>query len=142
MAKRHRHASIAGPAIMARTTAIAVLLFLVLPLCLPLAPPKGESALPACCRRDGKHRCGMGLRLQSSTQDRTEGRAVRSAPEPCPYRSTLSGPVASHAIAGPAQHPAYALPLAYSAAITQTVLLARISEARSHHKRGPPPFKA
>lgn len=127
---------------MVRTTAIAVLLFLVLPLCLPLAPLKGESALPACCRQDGKHRCGMALRLQSSIQDQTEGPAVRSAAEPCPYRLTLSGPTSPSAIAAPAQQPAYAVRLAYSAAIVQAVLRARISEARGHHKRGPPPFKA
>jgi len=127
---------------MLRTTAIAVLLLLVLPLWLPLAPLKGESALPACCRRDGKHRCGMGLRLRSSIQDQTEGPAVRSAAEPCPYRLTLSGPTSPSAIAGPAQQAAYALPLAYSAAFVETALRARISEARGHHKRGPPSFKA
>jgi hypothetical protein len=127
---------------MVRSTAIAVLLFLLVPLCLPLAPPRDESSLPACCRRDGKHRCGMAWRLQSSTQDQTNGPAVRSAAEPCPYRSALFGPIAPHAMAAPAQKPAYAPPLPYSAAIAQTVLLARISEARSHHKRGPPSFKA
>jgi len=127
---------------MRRSIASALLLFLVLPLSLPLVPPKGESALPACCRRDGKHRCGMALRLGSSTEDQTEGAAVRTAAEPCPYRSALFGPVVSHTIASPALQPSYQTPSAYSAVITQTVLWARISEARSHHKRGPPSFKS
>jgi len=127
---------------MRRPIAIALLLFLALPLCLPLARSTGESALPACCRRDGKHRCGMALRLRSSIQDETNGPAARSAVEPCPYRLALFGPTAPQTMAAPAPQPAYAPPLAYSAALVQTVLLARISEARSHHKRGPPSSKA
>jgi len=127
---------------MRRSVASALLLFLVLPLCLSLVPPKGESALPACCRRDGKHRCGMTLRLWSSIQDAIGGPAVRTAAEPCPYRSTLFGPVVAHAIAGVAQQPSFGPPSAYSAASAQTVLFARISQTRSHYKRGPPPFKA
>ena len=127
---------------MRRSVASALLLFLALPLSLPLVPAKGESALPACCRRDGKHRCGMALRLRSSIQDQTEGPAVRTVAELCPYRSALFGPVVSHAIASPALQPSYRTPSAYSAASAQTVLLARISQARSHHKRGPPSFKS
>lgn len=127
---------------MARTTAIAVLLFLWLPLCLPLAPPKAESSLPACCRRHGKHLCGLAARFRSSIQDQAHGPSVRGATEPCPYCSLLFGPAVGHVIGVPARAASCARPLTCPAAIVQTVLQARISEARSHHERGPPPFSA
>jgi len=127
---------------MRRPAAITLLVLMLVAFLAPAALATVVNPLPACCRRDGKHRCGMALRLRPSIQDQTAGPAVRSVAEPCPYRLKLSGPTSPSAIAGPARQPAYALPLAYSAAFVQTVLRARISEARSHHKRGPPPFKA
>lgn len=124
---------------MVRTTAIAVLFFLLLPLGLPLAPPGAGSPVPVCCRRDGKHRCSVAARLRPSTQDLSTGPALRSATEPCPYRSMLFRPAATDAIGIPARAAFCVRPLEYSEVILQTVLQARISEARSHHKRGPPP---
>ncbi len=127
---------------MARTTAIAVLMFLLLPLCLPLDQAKSEASLPACCRGNGKHRCSMMARFRPSNQDQSTGPAVRSANEPCPYGSMLFAPAAPYAIGVPARAASSARPVPYPAVILQAVLQARISEARSHHKRGPPPFLA
>jgi len=49
-----------------------------------------ESSLPACCRRDGKHRCMMamkGIRAFSEA-----GLAFRSTSPECPYRSNPPHP--------------------------------------------------
>ena len=124
---------------MVRATALAMLLFVLLSVCLPFFQPSLESSLPACCRRDGKHHCAMMAAVRSPSQDQT---TVRGAADLCPYRSILFRPAAPHALGVPARSAYCAQPISYPAAILQTVLQARISEARSHHKRGPPLFLA
>jgi hypothetical protein len=123
---------------MVRTTAIAVLMLLALPLCLPLAQLKTESSLPSCCRRNGQHHCAAMARFRSSNQPQPTEPGFRSATHPCPYRSMLFATVASHGIAVPARSSSWVRLVAYPAVIVHTILQARISEARSHHKRGPP----
>lgn len=122
---------------MPRSTAIATLLLLLLPLCLPLVPPKGESSLPACCGRDGKHRCSVSSRSRAAVQDHAAP-AVQTAGEFCPYRSLPFVPAASNAISLPAQRVSAVRPPEYPEAVLQTVMRARVAEARNHHKRGPP----
>jgi len=122
---------------MLRSKAIAtLLLLLLLPLCLPLVPPKGESSLPACCRGNGKHRCSV-KRLRATVQDHAAP-TVQTAGEVCPHRSLLFGATASCAVAVPSRAMYAIRPLTRSSAILQTVLRAGVAEARNHHKRGPP----
>ena len=127
---------------MVRATAVAVLMFLALPLCLPLAQLRSESSLPACCRRNGKHHCASMVRFRSSNQDQPTEPGFRSTTHPCPYRSMLFAPLASHAAAVPPRSSSWTQLVAYPAVIVQTVLQARISEARSHPKRGPPSWSS
>lgn len=122
---------------MLRSTAIATLLLLLLPLCLPLIPPKGESSPPACCRRDGKHRCSVSSRSRTAVQDHAAP-TVQTEGEFCRHRSLFFGTAASCAIAVPSRAAYANRPLLYSGAILQTLLRARVAEARNHHKRGPP----
>jgi len=126
---------------MVRSTAIAALLFLLLPLGVPLFPSKADSSLPACCRQDGKHRCGVAVRFRQSPQEPAGRTAIRSAKETCPYSSILFGPTVPERLVVSAQV-TWVRSSAFPAGIHQTVLQARISQARSHHKRGPPPFPA
>lgn len=127
---------------MGRTTAIAVLLFLLLPLCLPLAPTKAESSLPACCRQDGKHRCSVATRFRLSAQGQPARPTARSANEPCPYRSMLFAPAAPDAIGIPVRAVFCKRAVAYSKAILQAVRRSPTPEAHNHPKRGPPPLFA
>jgi len=46
-----------------------------------------ENAVPACCRRDGKHRCMMSMRGMLLGDTRP---SFRDALPDCPYRSHLS----------------------------------------------------
>jgi len=104
------------------------------------ASADSESDLPACCRRDGKHRCAMNdeyLRSRSS-----DGPDVVSPPQHCPMYPQWTGiaflrspfrfaalPTANIFSAGLRSHPA---------CFTQTFALYRISAERSRLERGPP----
>ena len=67
-------------------SALAFLLILIsgLPALLPLYS-SSESSLPACCRRDGKHRCVMALKAMAGPLE--SGRSFRNGSPDCPYRS-------------------------------------------------------
>jgi len=98
---------------------------------------RSESNLPACCRRDGKHRCMLSMAERDRLSSRESG---FSAPaEKCAYcpagilsvhRSVDFAPPSAQAIyAGLAAHPA---------GLVQTECKRRISRNRAHGKRGPP----
>jgi len=127
---------------MRRSVSIALLLMMVAALLAPAAVATVTSPLPACCRGNGKHRCSMMARLRPSNQHQSSGPAVRGTTEPCPYRSMLFAPAPPDAMGVPARAASGVRLVSCPAAVLQTVLQARISEARSHHKRGPPPFLA
>jgi hypothetical protein len=126
--------------IMSRTTAVALIGILLLPMCLSLAQPDSDASLPACCRRDGKHHCAMLARYQRLKQDQSGQPAVRTSAGSCPYRSMLFSPAAPRAAGLPAFRDFHARLVSYPTIVLQAALKARISEARSHYKRGPPSF--
>jgi hypothetical protein len=122
-----------------RLLAIAIAVLIVLPAISPLFALSGggDPGRPACCRRDGKHRCMLadmdGMPLPSGTR---VTRATLS--ERCPYGAkTIPGsthpdwaPQTAEAVfAGIVAHPAVA---------PQTESKRRISADRSRRKRGPP----
>ena len=85
---------------MRRVVASFVLCIATWSLVAPLALVAAGDSTPACCRRDGKHRCMMAM---SGFVSNSDGNAVfRNKPADCPYR------------ANPAQltHPKSALPIA------------------------------
>ena len=51
----------------------------------------GQSTLPACCRRDGKHHCMMSPEERAMLMGEGENGAIRvgAPPEQCPYLSLI-----------------------------------------------------
>jgi hypothetical protein len=121
--------------VVSRLLAIALLLVFACDTTLPALLADGESNLPACCRRDGKHHCAM---MQMSEQPENTGQTWSTLSVKCPMfprRSVASfidqsapPPVAQFAGAV-IQHPVTK---------AQTEVLYRISHSRTRQKRGPP----
>jgi hypothetical protein len=91
-----------------------------------------ESNLPACCRRNGKHRCAMGTQTGSSSERSVQSGACPSFPSirAIPAAANTGLPKASPAVFAPvvncpASHP-------------QTEPLLRIWFSLAGQKRGPP----
>jgi hypothetical protein len=122
---------------MRRVPAILLVFLFSFSLIGPALFVDAESNLPACCRRDGRHHCGMTDRDVAGTP--SSGVAVDALRAKCPFfpnsgavvpeagpallaASQMAGVSIASQIAGPAQAEA-----GY-----------RISFDRSHHKRGPP----
>jgi hypothetical protein len=120
--------------ILRKLAANTVLLFLLAPSFVWLAMPDSQSTLPACCRRDGKHHCAM-MAIAEAGQ---EAPSLRAPSPQCPYRSLLGAPM-GRSIAGPPIRFAFLTEtVSHSDRIVQVHVSARVSEARSHLKRGPP----
>ena len=121
---------------MFRTISIVVLLAVIAPSFLIFASlgTSSEAKLPACCRRDGNHHCAM---MATAVEPASETQ-VQALPPVCPFRGQ---PVTVPHIAGylPTASTAHFAGLQSHPAIhAQTFAALRISETRSHQKRGPP----
>lgn len=108
-----------------------------MPLTMALAPADAESDLPACCRRDGKHACGMSKRATENPVP--DGPVVRSRKNPCPHYPSGK--------ATPAVTPLALLPdrlLVHAASSPSQILAAALGTlpqpavSRAHRERGPP----
>lgn len=121
---------------VSRTISMAVLFAVIAPSFLIFADlyAPAENKLPACCRRDGKHHCAM---MAASSEPSSETQ-LRAEPAACPFRSQAS--TAAFAIAYlPTTSSIYFAGLESHPAIhEQTQAAYRVSETRSHQKRGPP----
>jgi hypothetical protein len=94
-----------------------------------------QESLPACCRRDGKHHCAMMMPAQPTAGDHR----LRSIPEECPVRDPFITSSRAMAFAPPAAPANFAELVSHPAQHEQVLAVARVAEARSHQKRGPPP---
>jgi len=124
---------------MRRIVTIALLMILSLPLLSPLFAAGGwNSALPACCRRDGKHHCAMSSMQTSTGTD--AGHQFSSIQERCPYCPSSIQWFGSHADA-PWLSASTTIPFppSFALSIAQTEAHYRISSERARQKRGPPP---
>jgi hypothetical protein len=102
------------------------------PLIVPAIRVESESKLPSCCRREGKHHCGI---AHTSSQG-TSGATLR---EKCPnYPGVSALPVFSNTILLNATQVFFASILKHPSVHSQTEALQRISFSRSRQKRGPP----
>jgi hypothetical protein len=121
---------------VSRTISIAVLLAVIAPSFLIFADLNSSqpAKLPACCRRDGNHHCAM---MATAVEPASETQA-KSLPPVCPFRSQASL-VAFGMAYVPASSSGYFAGLESHPAIhAQTFAALRVSEMRSHQKRGPP----
>jgi hypothetical protein len=122
---------------MRRALASLVLAAISFPLMATVLFADSESALPACCRRDGKHHCVMtGAAMDSDAGGVPAIDAVR-AKCPCYPTTGASSDLSNFALPGHATAIASGL-LAFPAAPSQARALYRISYSRSRQKRGPP----
>lgn len=98
----------------------------------PALPTDPESDLPSCCRRDGKHACGM---MESKSPS---GPAWQSAR--CPSFPAIKGlPTARSAAAAPqAGSWTVAAPASEPVVRTETASTRQNVHDRSCRKRGPP----
>jgi hypothetical protein len=121
-----------------RLIAISLLATLGLPFVPPLLAltARSESNLPACCRRNGKHHCMMGMADRSL---RTGGDPQFTAPaEKCPYSPAAVIATHGNTFAPPLAQALFAALVAHPAIAAQTESKLRISLSRSRQKRGPP----
>lgn len=71
--------------VLKRLIANSLLGILIASVLAPLVVSFQQSSVPACCRRNGKHRCMMAMSGISTLPD--SGTTLRNATPDCPYRS-------------------------------------------------------
>lgn len=117
-----------------RGLAISMLLLFSFSLISPLfASDAGETILPACCRRGGKHHCAL-----SSESLSTHGKGFGIIAEKCPFTPAIPAIAHFSAIAPPLGHAVFAGLVSHPSVHAQTAAQYRISFDRSRQKRGPP----
>ena len=123
--------------IMRRVPAILLVFVFSFSLIGPALFVDAESNLPACCRRDGKHHCGMTDRDMAEAL--SSGAAVDALRAKCPFfpsgGAVLPQPGAALLAAC---HPVCASLLSQPTVPAHAEAGYRISLNRAHHKRGPP----
>jgi hypothetical protein len=122
---------------MRRVPAILLVFLLGFPLIGPALFADAESNLPACCRRDGKHHCGMTDRDVADAP--SSGVAVDALRAKCPFFPNGGAVVPHSETALPAGSQTAGISIVVRVATApQGDAGYRISFDRSHHKRGPP----
>jgi hypothetical protein len=93
-----------------------------------------ETSLPACCRRDGKHRC------MSRVPVALDALAFAPLKQVCPVFPRGATAPHSNELCSRTAFTFYAAVVSHPTSHSQTEALSRISLIRSHQKRGPPSF--
>jgi hypothetical protein len=122
---------------MRRVPAILLVFLFSFSLIAPALFRDAESNLPACCRRDGKHHCGMMDRDMAETP--SSGPAIDSFRVRCPFfpNDGAMVPECGPALLAACQTAGVSV-VSQIADRAQAEAGYRISLNRSHHKRGPP----
>jgi hypothetical protein len=116
-----------------RVCATLLLVLFGFPLIVPAVRADSENKLPTCCRREGKHHCGM---ANGAGAQQTSGVSARAK---CPsYPVASAAPVFSNTILLNPSQVFFASIVNHPAVHSQTEALQRISFSRSRQKRGPP----
>ena len=125
---------------MRRAFAILLTMLVSLPLILPAFVSGANAKLPACCRKNGKHGCGMANMTGQAVSDSTQP-VIGSVKVKCPfYPSNNSGPATSLALNHDAAQLFFSEVISHPALHAQTEARYRISFTRACQKRGPPAF--
>jgi len=106
-----------------------MLLLLSADAALPLFAGDPESALPACCRRNGKHQCSMSA---------DAGGSAKMVSARCPSFPQKTTAAKTECSQTPAPRLMAAPIYSHPAAKAQTEARYRTSHSRTREKRGPP----
>jgi hypothetical protein len=119
---------------MRRALGMLLLVVFSLPLIAPaLAPAPDESALPACCRRNGEHHCTM------TGMTATIPPRYRSVSAKCPFDPFAGfGLMLPHAFSAQAALTTIAQAGGTAALVRDAETGYRVSYHRARQKRGPP----
>jgi hypothetical protein len=124
---------------MRRVPAILLVSLFSFSLIAPALFVDAETNLPACCRRDGKHHCGMTARDAADMAEAPSGPAVDALHAKCPLfpHATAVVPSPEAALLSACQPGGISI---LSQAVSPAPVHAgyRASYSRSHQKRGPP----
>jgi hypothetical protein len=121
-----------------RLISITILLLIGLSMCQDLFAFRGvrDADLPACCRKNGQHHCGMRGVERSGVPSSSP--TLTQATERCPFDSkALVSAFHSHPAMSTAQA-IYAEVVAHPSGSPQTSARLRININRSRQRRGPP----
>jgi hypothetical protein len=122
---------------MRRVPAILLVFLFGFSLIGPALFVDAESNLPACCRRDGKHHCGMLDRDMVETS--SSGPALDVLRTKCPLFPSGGAVLPNYGVALPGAPRMAAISIAVAIlSPAQAEAGYRISLNRAHHKRGPP----
>jgi hypothetical protein len=124
---------------MKRAWAILLLPLISLSLIDPAMFVGGDSQLPACCRRHGKHECAM--MDMAGEQQFTTDHPFKAAREKCPsFPKNGVLPGFSNSVLPRATQAFSAAIVGRAAVHPQNEVRRRVSFSRSRQKRGPPIF--
>jgi hypothetical protein len=124
--------------VLRRAYAVMLLVAFSFSLIAPLLSAEPESRLPACCRRDGKHACGM---TKSEAPSPVHGLAVKSTKTTCPQFPSGKGTQAlAKTHVSPQSHAAPIRVVNPDVIAVQMEVRYRIAFSRAWQKRGPPSF--
>ncbi|WP_158751488.1 hypothetical protein [Acidobacterium sp. S8] len=118
---------------MRRSLAISLLLLFSFSLLTPFFAPDAEAAVPACCRRGGRHHC-----VESDGDAKDNG--TRMIAQRCPYAPEAPAIVHLTAFTPAPNEAVFAGLVSHPSVHAQIAAQYRISFDRSRQKRGPPVF--
>ena len=123
---------------MRQALAIFLLVLFSFSLISPAVSAGFAAKLPACCRRDGKHRCAM-TNMPDQQESSSSGIALRAGQPRCPnYPTTGAVPTQSKTILLKCFQAISAPIPSHRAIQEQTETHLHLSLNSSHQKRGPP----
>jgi len=103
-------------------------------LMVPWLPADSEAKLPPCCRRDGKHGCGMKMKSAPAST----GVALREASRCSMFGKGSATPAADRVFVIPQSQMVATVLTSHPASVEQAETSYRISFSRAWQKRGPP----
>jgi hypothetical protein len=111
------------------------------PAIAPLLLPNLISDLPACCRRDGKHRCSlnsMDTGMDIGLNAQSPGPAASSNLPKCPYYPASLNVLGERSSSPAGNSQAISISLGSQPAIETRIDARGPAFSRAHHQRGPP----